>query len=335
VPAAPSSTVDLETDLNSALARLPAVPGVGQILAPGGRNLLIGRTANLRRWAASHLGAGRAPRAGKRPPTNLRPLAAAVGFAPTTSAFHQRLTYERLMARHVPSSARRDLKPPAFLCLDPTERFPRVTIRGAEAAVGGLFGPFRDRKAAERARGMLHKIQPLRPCDYTFEPDPALPLGLGCLYAQVRSCAAPCLTRVSEEGYRGLATEAAALLARPDARPADFGSWLPPWISGAPYRGLVVAAGTEGIELHPLREGRVLDELSLTAGEGDLEAGLASLRWDPTGAAPLDWPWLSAWLHSPRGRGSYVPVADAPDPAELLRKIREALHPDVAAARAR
>jgi hypothetical protein len=229
------------------------------------------------------------------------------------------------MALHVPAAARRDLKPPVFLHLDPGERFPRVTLRDVEPGNASLFGPFRNRRTAERARASLHKLHPLRPCDYSFEPDPDLPLGLGCLYAQVRSCAAPCLGRVSEEAYRRLAAEASILLARPEGRPAEVLAWLPPWVSATLSRGLVVAAGREGIELHPVQEGQVLDELSLTTSLEELEASLARLRWDPAGRAGLDWPWLCAWFHSPRGSHSYVPVAARPDESGLLEAVRAAL----------
>ena len=71
------TTVPLAGDVAASLASIPGVPGVGQILGPDGRNLMIGRGAHLRRWAASHLGAGKAPRPGVRPPTNLAPIATA------------------------------------------------------------------------------------------------------------------------------------------------------------------------------------------------------------------------------------------------------------------
>ena len=106
---------------------------------------------------------------------------------------------------HVAPSARRDLKPAAWLHLDPGARFPRLTVRPMAGDPAGLFGPFRNRPAAARAVAALHKLFPLRPCDFVFEPAPDLSLGLGCVYAQVRTCAAPCLSRVSEDGYRGLA----------------------------------------------------------------------------------------------------------------------------------
>ena len=126
------------------------------------------------------------------------------------------------MAPLVPLSARRDLKPPRYLHLDPAERFPRVTVRGTRRERAALFGPFRDRRGARSARDAVSQRSfPLRPCDYAFEPDPALPLGLGCLYAQVRTCAAPCLSRVSEEAYRALAARRRRLVSAVRDRATD------------------------------------------------------------------------------------------------------------------
>jgi hypothetical protein len=310
VPLPAFRTIALAPDLGAALAEVPALPGVAQIVADD-RNLLIGRPANLRRWAATHLGRGKPVPKGKRPPTDLSAIASAVLHAVTTSAFQQRLVFERLMARYVPLSARRDLKPPAFLHLDPSERFPRIVVKKVDDGEGGLFGPFRDRRAADKAREALHKRHPLRPCDYTFEPDPALPLGLGCLYAQVRTCAAPCLSRVSEPDYRALAARVADVLARPSGRSADEG--LPPWVAGTGGRGVVVARGGEGVELYPVLAGRVLDEAVVSAPAEGWEAAVASLAWadPPADDRPSDWPWLTAWLSSPAGRASWL-VAPSP-----------------------
>jgi len=321
----PLTVVALGEDLDRALSALPAAAGVGQILGPEGRNLLIGRASNLRRWAASHLGAGRTP-AGRRPRTNLRPVATAVAHAVTASAFGQRLVYERLMAGHVPRSARRDLKPPAFLHLDPNERFPRVTVRGLERGPAGSFGPFPGRKAAERARDALHKLFPLRPCDYAFEPSPDLPLGLGCLYAQVRTCAAPCLSRVSEEAYRALATRAGSLLGGAAGR--EEADWLPPWVAAvAGSRGLVVARGRTGLELYPVSEGSVLESACVVGPEADLAASVARLSWETTDVTSDDWAWLCAWLHDPRGSGTYVVVSEVADRAGLTAAVERALAP--------
>lgn len=256
------------------------------------------------------------------PPTDLSPLAATLAYCETTSAFQQRLLFERLMAPHVPLASRRDLKTPAYLHLDPHERFPRVTVR--PAGPGPLHGPFRDRRAAQRTREALHKLFPLRPCDYSFEPDPALPLGLGCLYAQVRSCAAPCLARVGEAEYRDIATRAAALLGDPERRPDDVASWLPPWIASA-ETALVVDRGRAGLELYPVRDGGVLDDRAATCAPDALADALAALSWTASAPSRDDRPWLCAWLQDPRRSGALVPVLDPDDTRSLAARVQHAL----------
>ena len=320
-----ATLVPLDGDLPARLLEVSTAAGVGQILGEEGRSLVIGRPSSLRRWAASHLGLGRPSRRGGRPPTDLRPVARALSFAATTSAFHQRLVFERLMVRYVPSSARRDLKPAAYLHLDPTDRFPRVTVRAAvppDSTLAGLFGPFRNRPAAARAVSAIHKLFPLRPCDYTFEPAPDLALGLGCVYAQVRTCAAPCLSRVTEEGYRGLAAEASRFLARPGARPEEARAWMPEWVSAADDRALVVEEGKGGIEVYPIRAGTVLDDQALTAREEDIDDVLERLNWTSAEATGHDRDWLAGWIYTPRRAGRYV-VLDGDEKATTL--VRRAL----------
>lgn len=317
--------------------------------------------ANVRRWAAAQLGLGPPARKGSRPRVNLRPVAGVLRHAAVRSGFEQRLVYERLMAEHVELRARRDLDAPAYLSLDPAARFPRavVSARGGGADPASLFGPFRHRRAAAAARDALHRRFPLRPCDYAFEPDPQLPLGLGCVYAQVRSCAAPCLARVSEEGYRGIAAEAAAFLAAPSPRTPEHATWLPPWVSRSDARALVVealpaapalAVGTGSarpssdqalgsaplstrkavrVQLFPVLGGAVLDAESCVATEGELEQALARVRWAPPEPPRDDTPWLVAWLRAPRRRGRYLVLADgiSGSSSALSNAARSALAP--------
>jgi DNA polymerase III subunit epsilon len=305
-------------DVAGLLAALPTSAGVGQILGPE-RSLLIAAPANLRRWAASNLGAGPPPPKGKRPRTDLSPVTRAVLFVVSTSPFHQRLTYERLMARQVPASARRDLKPPLFLHLDPHERFPRLTLCKDPSDLAFCHGPFRDRRAAEKALAALHKFVPLRPCDYVFEPDPGLALGLSCLFAQVRSCAAPCLVRSTEEEYRALAWSALEVLTRPESRPPDLVAAIPATVAPADGTGLVIAVTKDAVEVYPVEAGAVLEEGRVVAPEESLDEALRKLRWGPPPAARRDWPWLTAWFASPRGRRSYVAVPAGAQPGPLVR----------------
>jgi hypothetical protein len=305
VPA--SATLTLDGDPAARLQEIPAAAGVGQILGPEGKSLVIGRPAHLRRWAASHLGAGKPRRPGSRPPTDLRPVARALQFTVTTSGFQQRLVFERVMGRHVPASARRDLKPASWLHLDARERFPRVTVRGLAGDPSALFGPFRNKPAAAKAEAALHKLFPLRPCDFAFEPAPDLALGLGCVYAQVRTCAAPCLSRVTEDAYRALAGEAAAFLAKPLQRPEETKAWAPEWVAGAVTRGVVIEKGKEGFEIYPVIAGTVLEERATTVPEeADIEHGLGNLNWTGVDGTGHDWDWLTGWLYTPKRVGRYV-----------------------------
>jgi hypothetical protein len=317
--------VALATEAGPALEAVPAAPGVGQLLGPEGRSLLIGTASNLRRWAASHLGLARPrPAEGgraRRPKTSLAGIATAVAWVETDGPFRQRLAYERLAAPLVPASARRDRKPPAFLHLDPAERFPRVTLRAA----GGdaLYGPFRDRRAAEKAKSALQRLFPLRPCDYSFEPDATLPLGLTCLYAQVRSCAAPCLMRVSEADYRALAASAAGWLADPSRR-EGAAPLVPATVTAASGRAVIVDRGKRSVGLYPVRGGCVLEAAALVVPPAELEAASLRLSWPETGAA-ADWPWLTAWLRRPKARASFVVVRDSWSAPELGAALRAAL----------
>jgi hypothetical protein len=155
-----------------------------------------------------------------------------------------------------------------------------------------------------------------------LEPDPALPLGLNCIYAQVRSCAAPCLGRVSEDEYRSLASRAAAWLADPDAR-EDVPPSFPSAVAGAEGRAVVVDAGRRDVALCPVREGRVLDASLVLSPPGELEASLGRLEWPKTEGAS-DWRWLASWLRSPKGRRSYVPVCGH-DLGALVEAVRAVL----------
>lgn len=297
------TTVALEGDLAETLERLPRAAGVVRIVGPDEKVLLVGRAANVRKWAERQLGRAK-PKKGGRPPLDLSPLARAIVFEGATSDFHQRLTYERWMEPLVPRAKRRDLKPPVFLHLDPSERLPRVTIRvGPAPGSGGWYGPFRDRRAAEKAMAALHKIHPLRPCDFVFEPAPNLPLGLGCVFAQVRTCAAPCLKRITEAEYRRLAQDAAARLGS-----AAEDAWRPAWVAQSGVRAVVLEPGTAGLEVYPVLAGAVLDERRFLAESA--EAGIAAADFTAPASPRDDWPWLVAWLHAPRRKGTYVVLRD-------------------------
>lgn len=291
-PATSFAVQPLGDGLAAALLSLPAVRGVAQLLDANGESLLVGRGASIRSWARAQLGQARpSPKPGARPRTDLSKLASAVRYAPARSPFHERLLFERLMAPLVPLSRRRDLRPPGWLWLT-DERFPRLLAHGA--AGGTAFGPFRDAKAAARAREAVQKRHLLRPCDFEFEPDPAWPTGVRCVYAQVRTCAAPCLAREDAEAYRARAQRALLELAAPAADDAA----LPTFVGRREQRAVVVEELAGGaLEVHPVAAWQVLEAGAVVGAAGEpLDAVLARVAWPLPAAPAADAPWLVAWL---------------------------------------
>jgi hypothetical protein len=282
----------------------------------------VARPANLKKWFATRLGRAKV-KPGSRPPTDLTPIARTLRYARTASAFGQRRAFERLMALRFPGLERRDLKPGLFLHLDPTERFPRLLLELRGAGRTDCFGPFRDRPAAEKAVQALHKLFPLRPCDYRFDPDPEWPTGVGCLFAQVRTCSAPCLARVTEDDYRGLARDAARFLGEPSARPSEAEAWIRPFVTSAAVRALVVEPTRGGLELYPVSAGSVGEAIDAT-GE-TLGAAIEALRWnDPESD---DSAWLTSWIYEKKRRGTYVVVEDGERGREAIVAAVRAIAP--------
>jgi hypothetical protein len=287
----------LRGGVDEALALLPSGPGVGQILAEEDRNLVIGRPANLRRWAAGHLGRAKPPKVipGKlppRPPTDLTPIAAAIAYARTKSAFGQRLAYERLMARYVPLAKRRDLKRPAYLRIEEGDPLPRVVVQPtAEGA--DVFGPFRDRRAATRARDALDKHFRMRPCDFGFKPPVDVPDGL-----------AADIARALDDGV-------------------DLPE-VPPWMRRAGARSLIVEEVKAGCEIYPVIAGAVIDEAFVETPFAAIEDAIARLDWAAAHPAGDDTPWLNAWRHG-KHSGVEVRVGDGDSPREIAARVTQAL----------
>ena len=286
--------VTLAHGVDAALALVPAAAGVGQILAEGERNLVIGRPANLRKWVGGHLGRARVPKAvpGKlppRPPTDLTPIATAIGYALTTSPFGQRHLYERVMARYVPLARRRDLKRPAFLRLAPDEGYPHLLVQPSPEGVD-VFGPFRDTRAATRARDAVYKHFRIRPCDFDFKPATNLPPGL--------------------VGEIADALDGAGVI--PD---------VPAWVRRAGGRSLIADRSRKAVSLYPISGGGVIDAAAATVAAEGLEQAIEGLDW-ATPATADDTPWLNAWRHG-RHTGIEVVIRTADPAAAVAARIRE------------
>ncbi|HEV7500832.1 MAG TPA: hypothetical protein VGQ33_12550, partial [Vicinamibacteria bacterium] len=134
-------------------------------------------------------------------------------------------------------------------------------------------------------------------------------------FAQVGTCAVPCLQRTSEEDYRALAARAAEALAGTSPRPPDWAACVPSWIGPiATARGLVADRDGDSVELYPVVSGAVVEEGMATAGSASLEDAVRALGWSAPHEPRDDTPWLLPWLHGKR-TGLYldVPPGESPE----------------------
>jgi hypothetical protein len=129
--------------------------------------------------------------------------------------------------------------------------------------------------------------------------------------------------RVSEADYRALAASAAGWLADPSRR-EDAAQAVPATVTAASGRAVIVDRGKRSVGLFPVRGGCVLDAAALEVPPAELEAACLRLSWPETGAAS-DWPWLTAWLRSPKARASFVVVRDSWSAPEFRSAVRAAL----------
>jgi hypothetical protein len=196
------------------------------------------------------------------------------------------------MARYVPLAKRRDLKRPAYLRLDAAEPLPKLLVQPLPEGAD-VFGPFKDTRAATRARDALLKHFRLRPCDFDFKPAHDLPEGL-----------AADLSRALD-GAGGV----------PE---------VPDWVRRAGGRSIIVEPVKDGLELYPVVGGGVVEEAAVAAKPDALEPSIDALAWTCVVLPRHDTPWLNAWRHGKR-TGREIPVAVGESASAIAARIRQAL----------
>jgi len=158
---------------------------------------------------------------------------------------------------------------------------------------GDVFGPFRDTRAATRARDALYKHFRIRDCDFGFKPERDLPDGL------------------------------AADVARALDGAGDVPE-IPPWVRRAEGRSLVVERGRDGLEVYPIAGGGVIEEAAVAVTPDGLEQSIDGLAWTCVAEARDDTPWLNAWRHGKRS-GVEILLRDDEDAASVAARVRQAL----------
>jgi DNA polymerase-3 subunit epsilon len=182
-----------------AVRRLPSTPGVYRFFDDSGKLLYVGRAKNLRQRVSSYLSnaGGHSDktldliRHARDVRVHLAGSELEAALEEAVAIRSQKPPYNRL-GKHLPRSA--------FLKLTLEDAYPRLSIvRKIGRGKSRMIGPFADRKAAERAQGLLTRLFRLRTCPGMIRPDSEAEL---CFQGQADACSGPCAARVSEKDYR-------------------------------------------------------------------------------------------------------------------------------------
>ncbi len=187
------------------LKSLDASPGVYRMLDAQARVLYVGKARALRARVSSYARpTGHSPRISR-----MIAATASMMFLTTRTETEALLLEQNLI---------KQLKPKYNVLLRDDKSFPNILVakdqafpqikkhRGAKKQKGAYFGPFASAGAVNRTLNQLQKAFLLRNCSDPMFESRTRP----CLLYQIRRCSAPCVGKISEEGY-GLAVRDAEL----------------------------------------------------------------------------------------------------------------------------
>ncbi|HPD57318.1 MAG TPA: excinuclease ABC subunit UvrC [Smithellaceae bacterium] len=189
------------------VASVPRLPGVYMMKDAQGKVIYIGKANNLKTRINSYY-------TGK----DTRPMAPFlmartknVEFIATSTPKEALILENNLIKKHHPryNVVLRDDKTYYHLCLDPTEKYPRLQLARKKLNNRAMyFGPYPSGLSAKETLRFVQQIFPLRSCrdrDFKLRPRP-------CLEYQIGRCLAPCRQFIDEENYRQLVEGAVAFL---------------------------------------------------------------------------------------------------------------------------
>src|SRR5512147_2396380 len=193
--------------VEACLATLPAAPGVYRMIKAGGEVLYVGKARNLKKRVAAYASPGRLG------PRLHRMIAdtAAMEFVTTHTEAEALLLEANLIKRLRPryNIVLRDDKSYPWLVLTEDHPYPQIAKHRGERRKGASYwGPFASAWAVNQTLTALQRVFLLRSCRDTVFDSRTRP----CLLFQIKRCSAPCVERISQEGYAELVREAKEFL---------------------------------------------------------------------------------------------------------------------------
>jgi len=193
--------------IREALRTMPVQPGVYRMLDRKGDVLYVGKARNLRGRVQNYAHPAGLSNRLRRMIAETAALEVVVTHTEAEALLLECNMIKRLMPRF--NVLLRDDKSFPFIHLSADHDFPQLTkYRGARTQEGSYFGPFASAGAVNRTLVTLQKAFLLRSCSDSIFAARTRP----CLLHQIKRCSAPCVGRISREGYAILIDQARSFL---------------------------------------------------------------------------------------------------------------------------
>ena len=189
------------------LRTLDGSPGVYRMLNAASEVLYVGKARNLKARVSNYA----------RPSGHSGRIARMVHETASMMFLTTRTELEALLLEQ---NLIKQLKPRYNVLLRDDKSFPNILIssehpypqikkhRGKKSEKGAYFGPFASAGAVNRTLNQLQKVFLLRNCSDSMFESRTRP----CLQFQIKRCSAPCVEKISREGYATLVADATRFL---------------------------------------------------------------------------------------------------------------------------
>lgn len=189
------------------LKTLDGSPGVYRMLNAASEVLYVGKARNLKARVTNYA----------RPSGHSGRIARMIHETASMMFLTTRTELEALLLEQ---NLIKQLKPRYNVLLRDDKSFPNILIsaehpfpqikkhRGKKSEKGAYFGPFASAGAVNRTLNQLQKVFLLRNCSDSMFESRTRP----CLQYQIKRCSAPCVAKITSEGYAGLVDDAKRFL---------------------------------------------------------------------------------------------------------------------------
>jgi excinuclease ABC subunit C len=193
--------------LETALPTLPLTPGVYRMLDAKGDALYVGKARSLRRRVAAYTQFSRLPERLRRMVFETRQLEVVTTASEAEALLLEANLIKRLRPRF--NIVLRDDKSYPWLVMTEDHPYPQIAKHRGERRKGASYwGPFASAWAVKQTITALQRVFLLRTCRDSVFDSRTRP----CLLFQIKRCSAPCVQRISPEGYAALVREAREFL---------------------------------------------------------------------------------------------------------------------------